>query len=162
MTTGPDTYPAAPLDRPTKLLTAAVIAALVGLGLSIPVSEVGAAGLALVWIVPAALLLLAYGFAPNGYRVSGAELQVERRWFGGRSFRIDSAQATSALFGLGGIRLLGSGGVFGWYGLFWRKGTGRYRAYVTDRSRLVTCEGPDGIVVISPLDPVAFVAAASR
>lgn len=162
MTTGSDDFPAAPLDRPTKLVTAAVIAALVGLGLTIPASEVGGLGVALVWLLPLGLMLLAYGFAPAGYQVSPDELHVQRKWFGSRRFQIRSAQTTSAFFGLGGLRLVGSGGVFGWYGLFWRKDTGRYRAYVTDRSRLVTCDGPDGIVVVSPVDPVAFVAAAHR
>ena len=155
-------FRAAPLDRSTKVLTAAVVAVLVGLGLTIPVGEVGVIGVALAWVVPAAILVLAYGFAPSGYGVSSDELRVQRKWFGGRRFRIESAQTTSAAFGLGGIRLFGSGGVFGWYGLFWRKGTGRYRAYVTDRSHLVTCQGPDGIIVVSPADPGSFVAAARR
>ena len=154
-------FRAAPLDRSTKLTTAAVITALVGLVLSIPAQEAGVPGMFFGWVVPVGLVLLAYGYAPAAYELTGSgELRIRRRWFGGRRFRIDAVEPTSAVFGLGGIRLSGSGGFFGWYGLFWRKGTGRYRAYVTDRTRLVSCTGPDGLVVISPVDPSHFVRAA--
>ena len=154
-------FAAAPLDRPTKLLTAALLVALVGLALSIPVSETGPAGAVLGWAFPVAVGVLGYGFAPKGYRLSpDGALEIRRRWFGSRGFRISSASTTSAIFGLGGIRLFGSGGAFGWYGLFWRKGTGRYHAYVTDRSHLISCDGPDGLIVVSPQDPEAFLAAA--
>ncbi len=154
-------FPAAPLDRPTKFITAAFLAAFVGFALSVAGAGAGAAGVALGVVVPLAIALLAYGFAPESYEVSAeGTLRVRRHWFGGRGFRIASAQTTSAVFGLGGIRLAGSGGAFGWYGLFWRQGTGRYRAYVTDRSRLVACDGPDGLIVVSPADPAAFLSAA--
>jgi hypothetical protein len=153
-------YEAAPLDRQTKFITAAFIAAFVGFALSLASADAGTAGVLIGGGVPLVLTLLAYGFAPKGYGVgSDGDLRVVRHWFGGRRFRIASAQKTSAIFGLGGIRLLGSGGAFGWYGLFWRKGTGRYRAYITDRQRLVACDGPDGRVILSPADPEAFVAA---
>ena len=155
-------YPAAPLDRPTRLITAAFVAAFAGFALSISAAEAGATAVGLGVVVPLVLTLLAYGFAPARYRLSSdGDLRVVRRWFGGRGFRISSAEATSAVFGLGGIRLVGSGGAFGWYGLFWRKGTGTYRAYVTDRTKLVVCNGPDGLVVLSPADPAAFLSAAA-
>ena len=158
--TAPADFPAAPLDRPTKFITAAIIAAVTGLMLSIPVAEVGWLGMVVAWALPAVGIALGYAYAPKAYRWRGdGVLEVQRRLFGARTLRIDEAQLTSAVFGLGGIRLIGSGGFFGWYGLFWRKDTGRYRSYVTDRSRLVRCSGPDGIIVVSPEDPQAFVAA---
>lgn len=153
-------FPAAPMDRSTKLTTAALIAAIAGLMLSVPALDAGATGVLFGWVVPVVLVLLAYGFSPAGYQLAPGMLRIRRRWFGGRRFRIDDVEATSALFGLGGLRLAGSGGAFGWYGLFWRKSTGRYHAYVTDRARLVTCTGSDGLVVVSPQDPEAFVSAA--
>lgn len=157
----PRDFRAAPLDRSTKFLTAAVIAALLGLALSIPAAEAGSAGVVAGWVVPAIIIVATYGYAPKGYLMSpDGHLRIQRRWFGGRGFRIDSAHTTSAVFGLGGVRLAGSGGVFGWYGLFWRSGVGRYRAYVTDRSQLVACDGPDGLVLVSPADRDAFLAAA--
>lgn len=153
-------FPIAALDRPTKLVTMAFLVAIVGFMLVVPAREVGPVGVMLGWVVPAAATLLLYGWSPKAYRLSAdGVLTVRRRLFGGTNFRVQTAEPTSALFGLGGLRLTGSGGVFGWYGLFWRRGTGRYRAYVTDRSRLVSCTGPDGIVVISPADPAPFLAA---
>ena len=153
-------FAAAPLDRSTKLTTAALVVAIVGITLTIPIAEAGPVGSAVGIGLPIAVLVLGYGLSPRAYLVQPGRLQVLRRWFGSKTFRIDSVAPTSALFGLGGIRLAGSGGAFGWYGLFWRKGTGRYRAYVTDRAQLVVCDGPDGVVVLSPADRHAFLAAA--
>lgn len=154
-------YPAAPLDRSTRMMSAAFVLALVVVSLTVPFAEGGIAGVILGIGFPVLVVTIAYGFSPRGYRVSpDGRLQVVRRWFGSKSFRVKSVEATPMLFGLGGIRLAGSGGAFGWYGWFWRKGMGRYRAYVTDRAQLVVCNGPDGLVVISPDDPAAFVTAA--
>jgi Bacterial PH domain len=153
-------FAAAPLDRSTKLTSAAVVASVVGITLTIPVAEAGPVGTVVGIGLPIAVLVLGYGLSPRGYRLQPGRLQILRRWFGSRTFRIDKVSATSALFGLGGIRLAGSGGAFGWYGLFWRKGSGRYHAYVTDRSQLVVCDGPDGVIVLSPAEPRAFLEAA--
>ena len=153
-------HPTAPLDRSTRWTSAALVAALAGLAMTIPVAEAGTAGRILGIGLPLAVLGVAYGMSPRGYRVQPGRLQILRRWFGSKTFRIDSVAPTSALFSLGGIRLAGSGGAFGWYGVFWRKGTGRYRAYVTDRAQLVVCDGPDGVVVLSPADRQAFLMAA--
>ena len=153
-------FPAAPLDRSTRLTSAALVVAFVGFALTIPVAEAGPAGRLVGYGFPVMVLVLAYGLSPRGYRLTAdGRLQILRRWFCSKSFRIDSAAPTSALFGLAGIRLAGSGGAFGWYGLFWRRDTGRFRAYVTDRAHLVVCDGPDGVVVLSPADPAAFLAA---
>lgn len=155
-------FAAAPMDRPTLLLSAAFCAALLGLALTVPAAEGGTAGILLGVVAPAVIVVLAYGFSPDAYDLTAeGRLRVVRRLFGSRTFTIDKAAVLQEPFGLGGIRLAGSGGAFGWYGVFWRKGTGRYRAYVTDRSgTLVACTGPEGLVVISPLDATAFVAAA--
>ena len=154
-------YAALPLDRSTKLTSAAFVAAMAGLALTIPLAEANAAGRLIGYGVPALILATAYGWSPRAYRVDGqGSLQIVRRGLWPKTMRIESVELTSALFGLGGIRLAGSGGVFGWYGLFWRSGTGKYRAYVTDRASLVVCDGPDGIIVLSPADRQGFLAAA--
>ena len=149
------------MDTATRIITMAMCAALLGLALTIPPAAEGNQAVALIFglIVPAGIVALSYGFAPRAYSVTpDGTLRMHRRWFGARSFRVTSAQTVAALFALGGIRLSGSGGAFGWYGLFWRKDTGKYHAYVTDRSKLVACHGPDGLVMISPRDTHAFLA----
>ena len=156
-----DRFPAAPMDRSTLFLSAAFVAALIGLAISVTNATTGTTAIVLGVVVPAALAVLAYGFSPDSFVLAGdGRLEVVRRLFGAKSFRIDRVELSPESFGFGGFRLFGSGGAFGWYGLFWRKETGRYRAYVTDRSLLVSCTGPRGLVVISPADTAAFVAAA--
>jgi hypothetical protein len=161
MTVAGQEFPAAPLDRSTRVFTLAMGAALLGLALSLPtaVEQNSAVAQAIGLAAPIGILGLAYGFGPRAYSVTpDGTLRMDRRWFGSKSFRVTSAQTVAALFALGGIGLSGSGGAFGWYGLFWHKGRGKYHAYVTDRSKLVACHGPDGLVVISPADPDAFLA----
>lgn len=164
MTGVSDEFPAASMDKSTRIITLAFCAALLGLALTLPpAAENETASLVFGLILPVLIVAAAYGYAPRGYTLTpDGVLQVHRRWFGSKTFRVTSAQTVSALFALGGFRLTGSGGAFGWYGIFWRKGTGRYRAYVTDRSRLVACHGPDGLIVISPSDPDALLAQLSE
>ncbi|HVM18607.1 MAG TPA: PH domain-containing protein [Egibacteraceae bacterium] len=153
-------HPAAPLDKPTRLVTAALVVAVFGLAASIPAAEGGPVAMLFGWGVPLGAIALGYGMSPRGYRIEpSGQLRVLRRVFGSKQLRVESAQRTATLLGAGGLRLAGSGGVFGWYGWFWRRETGRYRAYVTDRSRLVACHGPDGLIIVSPEDPEAFIAA---
>ena len=107
-------------------MSAAFVIALVVVSFTVPFTESGSAGLIIGIGFPVLVVVIAYGLSPRGYVVSpDGRLQVFRRWFGSKSFRVNSVEATSMLFGLGGIRLAGSGGAFGWYGWFWRKGTGR-------------------------------------
>jgi uncharacterized membrane protein YdfJ with MMPL/SSD domain len=152
------TFAAAPLDRPTRFVSAAVTAALAGLALSIANVDGFAPG-GVVAGVAVALVAAAYGFGPAAYRVDGATLAVRRRWFGSVAFTVEHAARLPWQFGVGGIRVAGSGGAFGWYGRFWRRDVGFYRAYVTDRSRLVGCQTSAGLVVVSPAEPDAFLAA---
>jgi hypothetical protein len=106
-------------------------------------------------------LVLAYGLAPAGYVLSDRSLLVVRRLFGTIRFAITAVTPVDQGFGIGGLRLMGSGGVFGWYGFFWRPRFGRYRAYVTHRRHLLSCSGPNGPILISPANPTAFLAAAA-
>ena len=161
MTVTATEFPAAAWDRSTWIMTAATVILVAAFTASVAMADGANADLFFGAGIPVLVLVVAFGLSPRGYRVSpDGRLQVLRRWFGSKSFRVNSVEATPMVFGLGGIRLAGSSGVFGWYGWFWRKGAGRYRAYVTDRAQLVLCNGPDGLVVISPRDPAAFVSAA--
>ena len=151
-------FPASPLDRPTRLLSAAVVVALVGLALSIPGSA-GPLGIAAGAGLPLVLLLATYGMSPKGYAVTEGSLLIRRRWFGSRQMSVATADVAPPEMGLGGFRLAASGGLFGWFGSFWRRDTGKYRAYVTDRENLVACRGDEGLILVSPVDPQAFISA---
>lgn len=162
--TGPSaacTIPAAALDRPTRWTTFATVVLLV---LGVPVILAwGEQEPALLWAglaVGLAVTVLAWACAPAAYEVGEGELVVRRRLLGRKRFALTGRCAElDWRVGFGSLRLFGSGGAFGWYGLFWRAGVGRYRAYVTDRARLVGCQTASGLVVVSPAEPERLVAA---
>ena len=156
-------FAAASFDGMTTALTAVFVLAIAcgGIGVSVAAPNAGIA----VLILGAAgvILVLSYGFAPAAYVLSpDRSLRVVRRLFGTVRFSITKVAPVEHGFGIGGVRLMGSGGVFGWYGIYWRPRFGRYRAFVTHRQRLLRCEGPRGPILISPDDPTAFLAAAAQ
>ncbi len=153
-------FPTAPLDRPTRTVTVAVLGlvlgvmALTGFTAEDPTNRALSVGLG------ALILLLAWGYAPGVLVVDGRVLHVRRRLFGRRRFTVAGrVHRPTWQVGLRSVRKLGSGGLFGWYGVFWRAGVGSFHAYVTDRSRSVLCETDAGPVIVSPADPDAFEAA---
>jgi hypothetical protein len=152
-------FPVAPLDRGTRLITfsfVVVLAFLTGLTAAAAPNARWAGG---VIAVAAAALLAGFGYAPAAFEAAPGTLRVQRRLFGSRTFVLGGAVGRMPRqFGLGGIRLWGSGGIWGHYGLYWRRDVGRYYAYVTDRTRLGACETADGrAVVVSPADPDGLV-----
>ena len=62
----------------------------------------------------------------------------------------------------GSLRLLGSGGLFGFFGVFRNRPLGVYRAYATDPQRAVVLKLSGRTVVVTPDDPDAFVAEVRR
>jgi hypothetical protein len=156
-------FAVAPFDAVTAVLTAAFVVVVAAVVVGLSIAAPGTAVVVLICAGGGLAVLVAYGFSPAAYLLSpGRSLSVVRRLFGTRRFPITTAAPGRRRFGIGGMRLLASGGVFGWYGLFWRPNSGRYRAYVTNRQRLIWCTGPQGPIVISPADPTAFLDAASQ
>lgn len=152
------TFPAAGLDRPTRMVT---VVSLLFLAVLLPLVTIGEeSGALLVAALGPVIAVASYGFAPAAFEVEGATLRVRRRLFGSRELTLTGPAGKAPwTFGVGGLRLGGSAGLFGWYGSFYKPGHGRYRAYLTDRSRIVACPTVAGLVVVSPADPDAFVAA---
>jgi hypothetical protein len=54
------------------------------------------------------------------------------------------------------MRVAGSGGLFGYYGRFWNRSLGAFRAYATRRSDLVRVDTADERFVLSPDAPDRF------
>jgi hypothetical protein len=117
----------------------------------------GASGVGIVMVLAAALVagLCAYyrRRQPLGYRIEpGALVVVERA--GER--RIDGPVANARDGGLG-LRVLGSGGLYGYLGRFRLAGRkGPARAYVSDLRRVAVVDVGDVAVAISPKDKAAF------
>jgi len=143
---------AASYDRTTKIVSAVVC-----LGLLAIVFAVRNPVLAIL-----ALLILAVSFAwsPRGYRIEGRMLLVDRL-AGTVRIALDGireARRTTPEDLRGCIRLWGSGGLFGYYGLFSTSKLGKSTWYVTNRSKSVVLISDRKTVLISPDDQEGFLA----
>ncbi|MEK7643240.1 MAG: PH domain-containing protein [Patescibacteria group bacterium] len=130
------------------------------------------------YLAPALLyiiLFITYRYRPLGYVVTSKEIHIkrpigdyillreqvasiERYKSPGMSFSTNNMRFAS-------IRLFGSGGFYGGYGLFWNKAWGKFYAYVTRTDTLVLItpkEGSGQRVLISPDDPDGFIAATQQ
>jgi hypothetical protein len=153
-----EAFAAAPLGPGARLVT--VLAALTAVGgaalvvLSLP------RGLAVLVGAPSLLVVLIalpLAFSPSGYAVGRAELAVLRRAARPLLFPLGSLVAARPTAMPRSYRLLGSGGLFGWWGRFSNpRGWGRFKAYATDRRRGVLLEWPGFRLFVSPEDPQAL------
>jgi len=62
----------------------------------------------------------------------------------------------------GAIRLFGSGGLFGYTGLYWSKSVGRFSSYVTNRSHSILIDSDSKKIMISPDDVSGFMEAVTQ
>ncbi len=97
--------------------------------------------------------------APVSYSIEAGKLvvtsHVHQKVFG----PVVRCSRVEALPPLIGIRLFGSGGLFGGMGIFWNRVYGVFRMYVTSArpEDMVLVETADRRIVISPRDPAGFV-----
>jgi hypothetical protein len=142
----------APYDRTTKILSAVVCAALLALALALENAIVASVSLLVI--------LLAFAYSPRGYAVADRSVVIQR-WIGDVRVSLDDLRearpAASDDF-RGCIRLWGSGGLFGYYGLFRSTKLGRSTWYVTDRSRAVVLITGSKTALFSPDDVDGFLA----
>jgi hypothetical protein len=97
----------------------------------------------------AVLVVVFRRLQPVAYRIEPDALVIERREAAPRTFR---GPVGEPRVGRLTARLLGSGGLGGYLGVFGLAGGGRARAYVTDRRRAVVVRVGDRDVAISPAD----------
>ncbi len=116
---------------------------------------------------PATLFLLVvalvtYGLSPRGFSLSPDGLRIHRPLgaiilpFG----RVRSARRAQPRE-LCGLRTFGSGGMFGFFGWFWSRKLGHYRAYVTHRQDMVLVEA-ERPYLLSPERPDDFLCSLSQ
>lgn len=107
------------------------------------------------------LLIICYAWAPRGYLVEGRSIQV-KRLIGSAVVPLDSIrEARPASTGdlSGALRLFGSGGLFGYYGLFQTAKLGKSTWYVTNQDKAVVVITETKTAVFSPDDVDGFLAA---
>ncbi len=145
-------FPAS-FDRTTK-----IISGIVCLGL---LAVVFAVHNLLVDAIAFLVLMAAVAYSPRGYVLSGRSILVKRLAGTVRVALDDVREARRA--GRedfrGCIRLWGSGGLFGYYGLFSTAKLGKSTWYVTNRSNCVVVIVAAKTVLFSPDDPEGFLSA---
>ena len=137
-------------DTTAKIVSAAVLVLLVSIVYATRSPITAGAG--------AFILFLSYSWSPRGYALREGALIVSRL-VGEVRIPLDSLRearrATPADLS-GCIRLFGSGGLFGWYGLFRTSKLGKCTWYVTDRNLVVVLTAGEKIVLVSPDDMDRF------
>jgi PH (Pleckstrin Homology) domain-containing protein len=151
----------APWDGTLRVVTGLSVVAMLGLAAAaisgaalLPpdlqrTAPIPALALAVVLAAAAATIGLSWALAPQGFTILGDRLRIERplRPIDVPLREIRAACALPDGFLAGSIRVLGSGGLFGYYGRFWKRRFGSYRMYATRRTGLVLVEAGDRFVL---------------
>jgi len=107
-------------------------------------------------IVFSSILLVPYLWMPRGYTVSDSIVTVKRPI---GDVRISVAQVPLRWkWTWWGLRLFGSGGLYGYFGIFAFKGMGIVRMHATNRHKLVLIRDIEGRkYLLSPDEPERFI-----
>jgi len=140
-------------DTTTKVVSGAVCVLLIG----VP----GAVVSPWFCLVSGAILLAAYAYSVRGFHLQDGAIVI-KRLVGDVTIPISAIteirRATPDDLRWT-IRLMGSGGLFGYYGLFRTSALGKCTWYVTNRSNNVVVRTASKVMLLSPDEPDAFVAA---
>ncbi len=140
-------------DSTTKTISAITCALLIGVSLL--------AQQPLVLGLSALILVLAYAYSPRGYGFSEQSLIV-KRLIGDVRIPLEDVRAARRATSddlRGCMRLWGSGGLFGYYGLFRTSALGRCTWYVTNRQKMAVLVTGSKTALFSPDDVDGFLAA---
>ncbi len=147
-----ENFPAS-YDTVTKIISGIAFALTFAVGVVI-YNPIAAAILILV-------LVLSYAYSPRAYRVSEKAIVV-KRLIGNVRVPLESLRAARRMEAddlRGCIRLWGSGGLFGYFGLFRTTKLGRCTWYATNRKNLTVVVGARKTTVYSPDDTEGFLRA---
>jgi len=139
-------------DRTTKILSAFVCLGLMAVIFAVPSVMLGCLSLF--------VMLVGYAYSPRSYVLEGRAVLVTRLAGTARIALDDVREARCATPDdfRGCIRLWGSGGLFGYYGLFSTAKLGKSTWYVTNRKNAVVLITAAKTVLLSPDDPNGFLA----
>jgi hypothetical protein len=142
------------LDSLHRTVTGVVVAILLGAIAVISFTPVPAKGAVLVLL--ACVVVISFAFAPCALEVTGTEVRVLRRLAPPVHLpfaTLRSVEPSAAR----GLRVFGSGGFFGSFGLYWQKGLGTYRRYATRLGPSMLLTRTAGLpIVVTPDDGAGF------
>ncbi|GAB4030072.1 MAG: hypothetical protein Fur0012_05380 [Elusimicrobiota bacterium] len=112
----------------------------------------------LVFFIMTATSALTWLFSPVSYQITETKLKILRPI---KDIEIDLGEIseikkTDRASLKGTVRLFGSGGLYGFFGLFYKKGLGKFYAYCTNSSDLVLIKAGK-IFLISPSHTETFI-----
>lgn len=156
----------APYDRLTKAVTILVIVlisvlfACISYLIMIEENAIGIMVSSLLAVLYFLIIFVPYLFSPRGFALTTKGVLIRRLF---KSILIpynevaDVKRITWSSV-LNGVRLWGSGGLYGFVGLFRISSLGKVWMYVTDRSKMLLIESKRGVkYLISPSDPSTFI-----
>jgi len=150
----------ASLGRKVVIITGFVAAILIVVSASALASQRDlnqAARFALI-VLPFAAFGVGLLFRVWGYDLHSDHIRVRRMFL---PVRLPIATVKSAErapeFMSGSVRTFGNGGLFGFYGRFWKPGLGKFHAYVTNPENTVVLRSDDRMIALSPDQPHDFV-----
>jgi hypothetical protein len=111
----------------------------------------------LISVSPLASFAVAFLYRVWGYSVSTQGIRVHRTLFP-VTLPLEPPVTVERMPGLvkGSLRTFGNGGLFGFYGRFWKSGIGSYRAFVTNPANVILVTTVDRRSALSPDQPEAF------
>jgi hypothetical protein len=109
-----------------------------------------------IMILYGSILFIPYLWAPQGYKVIG-RMVIVKRLIGNLKIHVEGEPERWNWIWWG-LRLFGSGGLYGYYGLFTFRRIGRIRMYATNRHNLVLIKDEKGRkFLLSPTKPEKFI-----
>jgi hypothetical protein len=106
-----------------------------------------------VWGAPL-IALGSWALAPRAVEIQGGELRILRRAWRSAAYPLQAVEEVAVLpprWVVGAVRTFGNGGLFGYYGWYWKKGA--FRLFATRTDRLVEVVVGGKRVVVSPDEP---------
>lgn len=100
---------------------------------------------------------ITYMYMPTGYELTDTQLIIHRR-AGARYINLQQVSACTPTEGIPMLRLFGSGGLFGYLGLYYSGKIGRLWLYATRRDNLVLINLVEDLpIILSPDEDILFV-----
>ncbi|SRR6266545_4729843 len=155
----------APWDRPLLLSTVALLAVILfaAIGGTSAALRADLRGIALaVALFAAGLAIGAWALAPSEFEIGAGRLRILRNGWRPHVVLLADIRAVSPVEPnalRGSIRIFGTGGLFGYYGLFRSPSFGSYRLYATRGTGLVLVRTERRLYVLTPDAPRAFAGA---